>query len=71
MAPELAVIGENAGQVWHYLTKSGKASPSELAKALGTNVATVHRAIGWLAREDKVKISRVRGVEHISLTNGS
>ncbi|MBI2191220.1 MAG: winged helix-turn-helix domain-containing protein [Planctomycetes bacterium] len=70
MAPEIASIGENAGQIWRYLSENGKASPSELAKALKTNVVSVHRAIGWLAREDKLSILRVKGVEHISLNAG-
>jgi len=67
MRQEQAAIGKDAGRVWKYLEKNGKASPTQLVRALKTTAASVHRAIGWLAREEKILIVRERGMERISL----
>jgi hypothetical protein len=68
MKEEYVPIGTDAGRVWRYLKDNGKASPTQLVRALKTTSASVHRAIGWLAREGKVKIAWERGMERISLS---
>ncbi len=49
-------IGLAAGKIWHYLEKAGEASPSKLASATGLSAKEVQRAVGWLAREEKLII---------------
>jgi len=47
-------IGENAGKIWSLLETNGGLSPSAIGKRLNLKSADVDRAVGWLAREDKV-----------------
>ena len=51
------VIGEIAGKVWRHLNESGEQPPSVVAKALNIKVSDLDRALGWLAREDKLSFS--------------
>ena len=68
MRGEVDAMGEDAGRVWEYLNKNGDASTTQLAKGLKTTTPKIHRALGWLAREGKIQIERVKGIEQISLT---
>ncbi|MFC2171988.1 winged helix-turn-helix domain-containing protein [Acidobacteriota bacterium] len=63
-------IGEASGVLWRYLEKNGEISRSALAKGTNLQTAMVERAIGWLAREGKIKIrnSQKPKAELISLT---
>jgi len=47
-------IGECAGKVYVALQKTGKLQLQAVPKATGLTPREVHRAVGWLAREDKV-----------------
>lgn len=47
-------IGENAGRIWSLLEGNGGMSPSAIAKSLKLKGGDVERAVGWLAREDKI-----------------
>lgn len=50
-------IGETAGEVWRVLAdEGGPMSLAQLAKRVDQPRDTVMQAIGWLAREDKVRI---------------
>jgi hypothetical protein len=49
-------IGEVAGEVWRILSKNGPLSLAKLAKEVDEPRDTVMQALGWLAREGKVKI---------------
>jgi hypothetical protein len=62
-----AQIGETAGKVWHYLQKNGQATPAEIAQKTACPQDMVQRAIGWLAREDKLAIAKMGRDELISL----
>lgn len=66
---ELQVIGETAGKVWNHLANKGQASMQSLAKSVGTDVATAQLAVGWLAREGKVKIGKSGARILVSLTD--
>jgi Winged helix-turn-helix domain (DUF2582) len=60
-------IGVAAGKLWQYLEKNG---PSSVTKAttdteLGKN--EIQRAIGWLAKEDKLQVELKGRIETISL----
>ncbi len=47
-------IGLAAGQVWRYLNEHGATSISKLKKDMDLSGPETDRAIGWLAREDKI-----------------
>ena len=47
-------IGENAGRIWSLLEGNSGMSPSAIGKSLKLKGGDVDRAVGWLAREDKI-----------------
>ncbi len=49
---------EIAGKTWHELGSRGEASSRQIANSLNENEAIVNMALGWLAREDKVRYSQ-------------
>lgn len=61
-------IGETAGDVWRVLAEeSGPVSLAQLAKRVEQPRDVVMQAIGWLAREDKVRIEENGRTRTISL----
>ena len=44
-----------AGKTWKTLGEQGPISVAQLAKAIKLNDDIVNQAVGWLAREDKIK----------------
>ena len=60
-------IGDAAGKIWHYLAENGPASVSKIEKETEISRNDVQRAIGWLAKEDKLVIEAKGRVETISL----
>ena len=52
-----SVYGKNAGIVWRALNEKGKLGMRELSKATDLNMLEVNGAIGWLARENKIRIT--------------
>lgn len=59
-------IGENAGIVWRALNNN-KCSWEELVKATGLNPLELAAAIGWLAREGKIRFSPERGIMYFEV----
>ncbi len=51
-------IGSTAGLVWTFLKEKGPATASQIQKGAGVDAALTNQAIGWLAREGKLKIDR-------------
>jgi len=49
------IIGENAGKVWKILESKGQVDMSLIAKITQTTIQDAYSALGWLAREDKIK----------------
>lgn len=49
-------IGIAAGRVWQTLKLNGSMSGLQIAKVTGMSPDAVHRAVGWLAREDKLML---------------
>ena len=43
-----------AGKVWKHLNDNGAATLSQLRWKTGLSTEMVNRALGWLAREDKL-----------------
>lgn len=60
-------IGDAAGQIWSYLESVEKASATKLVSETQLKANEVQRAIGWLAREEKVVIEREGRSEYFSL----
>jgi hypothetical protein len=60
-------IGEMAGNVWTLLTEKGSLTVAKLKTALKADPFVLNAAIGWLAREDKVDISKTKSSTTISL----
>jgi hypothetical protein len=56
-----------AGKVWTHLNDNGAASFAELRRKTGLSTDLVNRAIGWLAREDKLCLETANGPEQIRL----
>ncbi len=55
-----AKIGETAGRVWQALHEHDNLDVPRLIKMVGEKEVMIQRAIGWLAREDKIDF-RVKG----------
>jgi predicted transcriptional regulator len=62
-----APIGDTAGVVWKTLSEQGPLSMTRLVKAVGQPRDTVMQAVGWLAREDKVRIEEEGRTRVVSL----
>lgn len=60
-------IGDAAGKIWQYLDKNGPSSVTKITTETEINQKDVQRAIGWLAKEDKLIIDAKGRVETISL----
>lgn len=61
------VIGSAAGVVWQYLAENGAVSASQLAKDTKLETKVLQRALGWLAKEDKLCFELKGRSEMISL----
>ncbi len=61
------VIGEAAGKVWQFLDDNGPASVTKIATETGVNKNDLQRAIGWLAKEDKLVFELKGRTETLSL----
>jgi len=51
-------IGENAGLIWRILKNEGDIEIHSLVYKLQINENDIYSAIGWLARENKIKIKK-------------
>jgi len=51
-----AVYGKNAGMVWRALNEKGKLGIRDISRFTKLSVLEVNGAIGWLARENKIKM---------------
>ena len=62
-------IGKTAGIIWSYLDKNKEEeiTVNKLATVTGASKNDIHRAIGWLAREEKLTIEQKGRIEFIAL----
>jgi len=60
-------IGESAGKLWSALGKEKEFPLSNVHKLIGTDVSAAQQAIGWLAREDKLKFEKRGKNVYVSL----
>lgn len=68
-APAPTRIGETAGMIWRYLASTGPVRVARLVREVSAPRDLLMQAIGWLAREDKIGISKDRRGRTISLKN--
>ncbi|MDT4331925.1 winged helix-turn-helix domain-containing protein [Methylomonas sp. MED-D] len=61
------IIGEAAGKIWQFLNTNGEASVNKITTETGLGKNEVQRALGWLAKEDKLNIEMKGRVETVSL----
>lgn len=61
------VIGSAAGVIWEYLDNNGMTSVTKISKDTALDTKLVQRAIGWLAKEDKLSIETKGRAETIGL----
>lgn len=55
-------IGEFAGIIWRTLNEKGKLSFEALLHETMLDSESVSTAIGWLAREDKIRFDEQNGI---------
>ena len=61
-------IGETAGEVWHVLAETKEpVSLAQLVKRIDQPRDVIMQAIGWLAREDKLKIEENGRTRYVAL----
>ena len=51
-------IGETAGKVWEFLNEKGEANMRQLRRGVKVDRDLILQAIGWLAREEKLRIEK-------------
>ena len=59
-------IGLNAGKGWHALNEVKEISTQELSRKLSLSIEDLALAIGWLARENNIYITRKNGLLYVS-----
>ena len=60
-------IGTNAGKVWTQLDEAGRQNVKEVKKSTKLTEKDLYAAIGWLAREGKIRLEEVGKDLYISL----
>jgi len=60
-------IGTHAGTVWKFLEQNGESTLSAIVKGTELSQSQTDRAIGWLAREGKVRLLRDNRRQLVSL----
>jgi len=63
-------VGEAAGKVWKALQDKKEIGITQLPKVLKLKSDIAYQALGWLAREDKIKYRSQDGKLYISLSEG-
>ncbi|MBK5720934.1 winged helix-turn-helix domain-containing protein [Dysgonomonas sp. Marseille-P4677] len=61
-------IGIKAGVIWHLLFENGELNMRNIGELTGYKDSVIFLAIGWLAREDKLKLVYKRGMAYIRLS---
>lgn len=61
-------IGINAGKVWTELDRSGRMNVKDLRKAIKLTERDTFAAIGWLAKEGKLRIEKLGRDFYVALS---
>jgi Mn-dependent DtxR family transcriptional regulator len=62
-------IGKTSGEIWKFLGKNGKTPLATIAQEMKLKPEITTMAIGWLAREEKVHLSRETKTTYVHLTD--
>ena len=62
------IIGVMAGKIWLLLGEKGEMSIPQLIQLLKEDDSVIYQALGWLAREGKIKSVLKDKTEFVSLT---
>ncbi len=60
-------IIEAVGQVYNYLSENGEVTTKKMQKDLDLDANFTGMSLGWLAREDKIKMERKGAYTKVSL----
>lgn len=64
-----STIGENAGKVWKTLHEKGEVRLSSIKSATSLKEEEMYMALGWLAREGKLKFKEKQSQVVVALTS--
>jgi hypothetical protein len=62
-------MGVTAGRIWKALYDHKEVSTPQLARLLRERIEQVYLALGWLAREDKIKFRTIANRTYVSLVD--
>jgi hypothetical protein len=54
----ISSIGDTAGKLYKFLEEKGEANLTQLRNGVKADPNLIQQAIGWLAREDKLRIEQ-------------
>lgn len=60
-------VGVDAGRIWHLLSERGVLSIRKIGEIVNCRESVVFLALGWLARENKVRFLDESGVLYVEL----
>jgi hypothetical protein len=60
-------IGSLSGEIWQYLSTNGPVTVLKLKSCLAVPNSLLFLALGWLAREGKIKITQTEPVLTVAL----
>lgn len=60
-------IGETAGKIWKVLKEKEEVDIAQLPRILNEKSVIVYQALGWLARENKIKYRTKANKSFVSL----
>lgn len=60
-------IGAHAGELWHLLYNRGQLNLRDIGEATHYGQDVIFLALGWLLREDKIRIVRINGLLYYEL----
>ncbi len=60
-------IGTASGKIWEALSAKGEVEISRIPKLIGEKTIIAYQALGWLAREDKIKYRTHSSKVYVSL----
>ena len=64
----LDVIGSTAGRMWDFLGEKGDVSLAQLPRVMNEKASLVYQALGWLAKEGKVRYRSNKRSVFVSLS---
>ena len=65
------VIGSAAGRLYNILKENGKVAIPTIIQKTGLKEYYVHQAIGWLACQEKVRLSKDAKTAYVALQSGA